>query len=70
MVCLSGGMEVVEGLEVDCSSGCAILFGTDDHAVAPCHWLTNWDRFEDSQSHVSVETSFDGILPVEGYWYW
>ena len=46
MVRFSGSMEV-EWLEVDCSSGCAVLFGTDDHAVAPCYGLSNWDRFKD-----------------------
>ena len=48
-MCFSGGM-AVEGLEVDCSSGCAILFGTDDHAMAPCHWFSNWDGFKNPQS--------------------
>ena len=50
MVRLSGGVEV-EWLEVDRSSGCAVLFGTDHHA---CYWFTNWDRFKDPQSHVPV----------------
>ena len=68
MMCFSGGVEV-EGLEVDCSSGCAVLFGTDDHAMAPCEWFSNWDGFENPQSHISVQAGFDGVLPVEGYWY-
>ena len=62
-MCFSGGM-AVEGLEVDCSSGCAILFGTDDHAMAPCYWFSNWDGFKNPQSHISVQAGFDGILPV------
>ena len=53
VVCLSGGMDV-ERLEVDCPSGRAILFCTDDHAVAPCDWFSNWYGFQYSQSHVSV----------------
>ena len=53
MVRLSGGVEV-EWLEVDRSSGCAVLFGTDHHAVAPSYWFTNRDRFKDPQSHVPV----------------
>ena len=35
MMCFSGGMDV-EGLKVNCTPGCAILFGTDHHAMAPC----------------------------------
>lgn len=37
----------VEGLEIDCPFDCAILFGTDNHVVAPCYWFSNWDRFND-----------------------
>jgi len=64
-MCFSGGM-AVKGLEVNCSSGCAILFGTDDHAVAPCYWFSNWDGFKNSQSHIPVQAGFDGLLPVRG----
>ena len=36
-----GGMEV-EGLEVDCSSGLAILHDVDDHTMTLCYWFANW----------------------------
>ena len=53
MVCFSGGM-MVEGLEVNRPSGRAILFGTDDHAMTPCDWFSDWYMFEYPQSHISV----------------
>ena len=53
MVCFPGGMDV-EGLEVDCPSGCAILFGANDHPMAPRNRFSNWYGFKHSQSHVSV----------------
>ena len=68
MLYFFGGMEV-EGLKVNCSSGCAILFGTDDHAMAPCYWFSYWDRFEYPQSHISIQAGFNRILPVERYGY-
>ena len=39
----------VKCLEVDCASGLVILFGADDHAVAPCDWLSYWYWFKHSQ---------------------
>ena len=53
MMCFSGGMDV-ERLEVDRPSGRAVLFGANDHAMAPCDQFSNWYGFKYSQSHVSV----------------
>ena len=58
-----------EGLEVNSPSGCAIFLSADNHAVTPCNRFPDWHGFEDSQSHISVQASFDCILPMEGYWY-
>ena len=68
MVCFSGGMEV-ERLKVDRSSGCAILFGTNDHAMAPGYWFSYWDGFEYPQIHIFIQAGFNSILSVEGYEY-
>ena len=64
----SGGMEV-EGLKVNSSSGCAILLGKNYHAMAPCYRFSDWDRFKDPKSHISVQPRLDGILPVKKYCY-
>ena len=52
-MCFSGGMDV-EGLEVDCPSGRAILFGADDHSMAPRDRFSDWYGFKYTQSHVFV----------------
>ena len=59
----------VEGLEVDCSSSCAVVLGIDDNAMAPTGSLSNWDGFKNPQPNISVQASFDSILPVKRYWY-
>ena len=51
MVCFSGGMDV-EGLEVDCSLWCSVLFGADDHAMAPCDFLQLGQVQEPPVSHL------------------
>ena len=53
-----------EGLEVYCMVRLVILFGTDDH-LAPGNGLVNEDWFDDSQSDILVQASFDIDLPVE-----
>ena len=68
VMCFSGGIEM-EGLEVDYSSGFAILLGTNYHTMATCYRFSDWDRFKDLQSHLPIQPRFDGILPVKGYWY-
>ena len=67
VVCFPGGMNV-EWLEIDGSSWCGILLGTDNHSVAPCDRFSNGYGFQHSKSHISVEAIFDVILPVKGYW--
>lgn len=63
------GVEV-KRLEINCAVGLAILFGTYDHAVAPCDGLSYRHRFKDTQRDVLVESCLDFFLPVEWYWYW
>jgi len=40
VMCFSGGMEV-DRLEVNGTPGYAVLFGAEDHVVAPCYWFSN-----------------------------
>ena len=63
------GVEV-KRLEINCAVGLAILFGTYDHAVAPCDGLSYRHWFKDTQRDVLVESCLDFFLPVEWYWYW
>ena len=39
----------VKRLEINCAAGLAILFGTYNHAVAPCDGLSYRHWFEDTQ---------------------
>jgi hypothetical protein len=35
--------------------------------MAPCNWVINRDFFQDTKVAVSVQTSFDIMLPMEWY---
>ena len=57
-------------MSLRCAAGLAILFGTYDHAVAPCDGPSYRHWFKDTQRYVLVESCLDFVLPVEWYWYW
>ena len=47
VVDLSGSVEV-KCLEVNRASGFAVFLRTHHHAMAPSHWLADWDGFQDA----------------------
>ena len=55
----------VEGLKVYCSAWFSILLGTHNHAMAPCHWFSHWDRLQDTKGDVLIEPGLYFILPVK-----
>ena len=47
MVGFSGGV-YIERLKIYRAAGFAIFLGANHHAVAPSHWLADWDGFNDT----------------------
>ena len=66
VVCLPDSMHV-QWLKVYCPPGFAILFGTDDHPVAPSYRFTYWDFFKDAKPNILVKASLYLRLPVQRY---
>ena len=44
----------------------AVVFGCDDHPVAPGDWSVDRDFLQDTKAHISVQALLDSLLPVEG----
>ena len=56
-MCFSAGV-FVKGLEVNCPSWFTILFGTDNHSVAPSGRGSCWYAFKYTKTNVSVQVFF------------
>ncbi len=67
MVGFPGGVEV-ERLEIYRPLKGTIFLRTDHHAVAPGNRVADGDWFQDAESHIPVQASFDVVLPVEWDW--
>ena len=66
MMCLSGS-KLVEWSKVNYAAGTSVRLWTDDHAMAPHHWVVNRNFLKDSKVTVTVQASLDISLPVNGY---
>ena len=49
------------------SAGCAVVLHRYYHAVAPRHWLTAGDPFDDPEGLISLEVGQHLLLPVYRY---
>lgn len=62
MVGLSGP-ELVEPLVVNATPWFAVILPGNDHVAGPGHRFSNGDRFDDTESNISVKVHLD-FLPV------
>ena len=69
MMCFTDGVNV-ERLEVDCASWLAIFLRTYDHSMTPCHWFSNRNWLNNTETHIPIKTIFDSFLPMKRNWDW
>ena len=61
---LAGSM-VIECLEVHNSSWFSVVFGSYHHPAAPLDRVIDSYRFQNPQSHVTIQPSLDSLPPVQ-----
>ena len=65
MVSLPGCI-FVKSSEIHHTTWASVRLGCYNHSVAPGYWVIYWHFLKDPKLTISVKTSFDISLPVEG----